>query len=223
MSEKPVGAVEQKLAKLFADYMDLTEPWPVSEERLIGLLEHYDGDLGYPAQSTKEARSRIAEKAQALIQQLDAGQYGFEAGRGTLYKVNVMLQSVRLPTYNQVVGALSETLPYLEAAARGPKAAEFPRARAYNLAKLVGAEAVIARVESVIGMRPERAPVLPAEPEAKGYVLAFPGASAAEAEELITTLRLGGNTVVQVQPETAAAVLSEVISTDDELQQDLKM
>ena len=43
-----------------------------------------------------------------------------------------------------------------------------------------------------------------------GYVLAFPGASEAEANELFETLRMGGNNVVRVRGDVEQAALSEV-------------
>ena len=46
-----------------------------------------------------------------------------------------------------------------------------------------------------------------------GFVLAFPGASEAEGDELIETLRMGGNTVYRVDSETAGPVLREVAAS----------
>jgi hypothetical protein len=44
----------------------------------------------------------------------------------------------------------------------------------------------------------------------RGFVLAFPGASKAEGDELIETLRRGGNAVYRVDDDSAASVLREV-------------
>jgi hypothetical protein len=47
----------------------------------------------------------------------------------------------------------------------------------------------------------------------KGFVLAFPGASDAEGEELVEMLRKGGNTVYRLDAQAAAPVLREVAAS----------
>jgi hypothetical protein len=50
-------------------------------------------------------------------------------------------------------------------------------------------------------------------PEPVGYVLAFPGASSDEGDELIETLRRGGNNVYRVPSEMAGPVLREALAS----------
>jgi len=57
-----------------------------------------------------------------------------------------------------------------------------------------------------VGQRPRDSDTTPA-----GFVLAFPGASEAEASELLATLRSGGNTVFMVPAEAAEPLLQQAI------------
>lgn len=60
------------------------------------------------------------------------------------------------------------------------------------------------------GKNNERDAPAPMPQPVSGFVLAFPGASEAEGDELIETLRMGGNTVYRVDSEAAGRVLREV-------------
>ena len=119
------------------------------------------------------------------------------------------LAGVGLPTYSQAIGALADAKPYVEASVRGEKSREFPNAYAYNMSRLAAVDQVLDKHRAV-----QEAPAPAAMPQpVSGFVLAFPGESQAVGDELIETLRMGGNTVYRVDDETAGPVLREVAAS----------
>lgn len=119
------------------------------------------------------------------------------------------LGRVGLPSYTQVVAALADAKPYVEASVRGEKGREYPNAYAYNMSRLAAVDQVLTQHRAV-----QEAPAPAPMPQpVPGFVLAFPGASEAEGDELIETLRMGGNTVYRVDSETAGPVLREVAAS----------
>lgn len=119
------------------------------------------------------------------------------------------LAGVGLPTYSQAIGALADAKPYVEASVRGEKGREYPNAYVYNMSRLAAVDQVLTQHRAV-----QEAPAPAPMPQpVPGFVLAFPGASEAEGDELIETLRMGGNTVYRVDDETAGPVLREVAAS----------
>lgn len=125
--------------------------------------------------------------------------------------VDLRLGQVGLPAYSRVIRALAEAKPYVEVSVRGEHAREYPNVYAHNMSRLANVERVLDLHRAVHGSVSFDADDL-LEPT-EGYVLAFPGAPDAEAEELVETLRRGGNTVFRVPAEAAAPVLREVLAT----------
>lgn len=129
------------------------------------------------------------------------------------------LSQVGLPTYTRLIQTVSEAKPYVEASVRGEHARDYPNAYMFNMSRLASVERVLDLHRSVSG----NLAFLPMDDEtpefatnaASGFVLAFPGAAEAEGQELVETLRQGGNNVQLVPAEVAAPVLREVCAAAD--------
>lgn len=127
----------------------------------------------------------------------------------TILEADEHLGRIGLPSYTQVVAALADAKPYVEASVRGEKSREFPNAYAYNMSRLAAVDQVLDKHRAV-----QEAPAPAAMPQpVSGFVLAFPGESQAVGDELLETLRMGGNTVYRVDDETAGPVLREVAAS----------
>jgi hypothetical protein len=129
-----------------------------------------------------------------------------------------MLRAAGLPGYDEMIGALAQAKPYLENSVRASEAAGYQHARAYSADKLAmvqqcllkhrDAEARAGHALSADGGEPgELSSESVAEQDVRGFVLAFPGGSDAEAEELVAMLKNGGNPVVHVVGDASMPAL----------------
>lgn len=127
-----------------------------------------------------------------------------------------MLRSAGLPGYGEMIGLISGLTPYAKTAASSSLRSEQSYAYAHDnkmwhdasrcLTKHRNAEAVMGRELEVLSDWH----VFDAGnsgSSANGFVLAFPGASDVEADELVTMLKAGGNTVVRVEGADGHAAL----------------
>lgn len=183
---------------------------PLSVGASAGGVISIDGDSHTPGDRKVNVRlDRVEKSLAAGISKVAEVSKSVGAVHSGLDRVideaDKLLMQAGLPSYRTLIGLVSEAKPHVQSAVEKCQEQNLHNAYAYNMDKLGGMQKAIMQFREAEVQHGMSADV-------QGYVLAFPGASDAEAEELIETLKGGGNTVFRVDGPAASIALRESVA-----------
>lgn len=197
-------------------FVDVSEAKALAERQGVPLI-YWDSEQAYNAVYDAELKARQREAAPVVaphgVSAVIDKSVDFER---VITEADRALRAAGLPGYGEMIGLISDLTPYAKAAASSSLRSEQSYAYAHDnkmwhdaarcLTKHRNAEAVMGRELEVLSDF-HVFDTGNAESPATGFVLAFPGASDAEADELVTMLKAGGNTVMRVDGADGDAAL----------------